>query len=112
LALTLVAANDTLNKAAWFTYIFKGGAWYAVPGAGVGDSSTYSFWFGYYATDSAVFFVDRVTGKGEVYDAIKLVRILISNATQSIHGGPGNRDGLPNIDFKNYAEVKKYYNLQ
>jgi hypothetical protein len=112
LALSLYAPNDTLDKAAWFMYLFKDGAYYAIPGAGVGDSSTYSFSFGYYVQDSALFIVSRPTGKGEIYDAIKLVRILISNVgpTGTTHGGSGRR-GLPDIDFRNYAEVKKYYNL-
>jgi hypothetical protein len=112
LPLFMYAPNDTLDKAAWFTYLFKDGAAYAVPGAGPADASTYSFWFGYYSTDTAVFVIDRVSGPGELFDGIKLVRILISNVSStSTHGGSG-RPGLPDIDFKNYAEVKKYYNLK
>jgi hypothetical protein len=111
LALVLYAPHDTLGKCAWFMYLNKQGVYYAIPGAGVGDSSTYSFSFGYYVTDSALFVVSRPTGIGEIYDAIKLVRILISNISpNSTQGGSGRR-GLPDIDFKNYAEVKKYYGL-
>lgn len=112
LALSLYAPNDTLSKCAWFMYLFKSGVYYAVPGAGVGDSSTYSFSFGYYTRDSALFVVSRPSGKGEIYHAIKLVRILISNIspTSSPRSGSGRRS-LPDIDFKNYADVKKYYNL-
>ena len=112
--LLVTVLNDTADKAAWFTYLYRGGVWYAVPGAGKGDSSTYSFSYGYIdytlPLDSCAFFIDRVTGKGEVYDAIRIVRILISGtATGSTNGG--KYPGLPNIDFNNYLEVKKYYNL-
>jgi len=112
--LLLKVLNDTADVSAWFTYLYKGGFWFAVPGAGIGDSSTYSFSYGYVDVttplDSAAFFIDRVTGKGEVYDAIRIVRILISGtATGSTRGG--KIPGLPNIDFNNYLEVKKYYNL-
>lgn len=117
IGLLLKVLNDTADISAWFTYLFKDGVWFAVPGSGVGDSSTYSFSYGYVdqtlPLDSAVFFVSRTAGAGEVYQALRIVRILISNATATT-GGPnsGRRSSLPDIDFKNYLEVKKYYNLQ
>jgi hypothetical protein len=113
IGLLIKLPNDTLDNAAWFTYIYKDGFWYAVPGHGESDASSYSFSYGYVDNalplDSAAFFVDRVTGPGEVYQILKLVRILMSNASTN-STTPGRR-GLPDIDFRNYAEVKKYYNL-
>ena len=110
--------NDTTDVAAWFAYLYKGGFWYSVPGHGESDASVYSFSYGIVdqvlPLDSSVFFIDRVSGPGEVYDALRVVRILISNVTTNSTRGSGkngNRPGLPDIDFKNYLEVKKYYNL-
>ncbi|MHA4807462.1 hypothetical protein ACX0G9_05130 [Flavitalea flava] len=118
IGLLIKVLNDTADISAWFTYLYKGGVWYAVPGSGESDASTYSFSYGYEdlttPADSAVFFVGRTAGPGEVYDALRIVRILISNASTSStsHNGSGSGGrGLPPIDFKNYAEVKKYYNL-
>lgn len=118
LGLLIKVPNDTADICAWFTYLYKDGFWYAVPGAAYNDASTYSFSYGYVDVteplDSAVFFVDRTAGPGEVYDAMRIVRILISNVSTNSTGGTGTarRHGLPDIDFKNYLEVKKYYNLQ
>jgi hypothetical protein len=111
--LFLDASNDTLINSAWFAYMFKAGAWYAIPGHGEGDASVYSFSYGYetQALDTALFFIDRVSGPGEVYDLVKLVRIFASNDITTNAANRNGSRGLPNIDFKNYAEVKKYYNL-
>jgi hypothetical protein len=106
--------KDTLNLSAWFMYLERDGFWYAVPGYGANDASQYSFSFGYVdlanPVDSAAFFIDRVSGPGEKYEGLKLVRILTSDVTTSSSGN--NRRGLPNIDFTNYEAVKKYYNLK
>jgi hypothetical protein len=112
LPLVMYSPNDTLEKCAWFVYLIKGAGYFAIPGAGAGDASTYSFSYGYYVQDSALFIISRPTGPGEVYDAVSIVRILFSDQviSNSTHGSSNNH-GLPNIDFKNYAEVKKYYNL-
>jgi len=113
--LLINASDDTLVNAAWFAYLYKDGAWYGVPGAGENDASNYSFSYGYIsnALDTAVFLVSRSSGPGEIYDAFKVVRILIDQTATNSTGGSGNRTrGLPNIDFRNYEEVKKYYNLQ
>ncbi|HVU55042.1 MAG TPA: hypothetical protein VHD83_08295 [Puia sp.] len=120
IGLQLLVKNDTADISAWFVYMFKVvngyGYWAAIPGPGLGDQSTYSFSYVYEDVqeplDTCDFFIDRVTGPGEVYDAIRIVRILISNVgTNSTHGS-GRLPGLPNIDFSNYEEVKKYYHLQ
>jgi len=109
--------NDTLTLSAWFMYMYKFPLWYAIPGHGAGNATSYSFSYGYldFATpvDSAYFFIDKVSGPGEAYDAIKLVRILTNDLqTDGTGRSSGNRRGLPNIDFSNYEEVKKYYHLK
>ncbi len=67
IVLRVNASDDTLVNAAWFMYLYKGGGWYAVPGFGENDASQYSFSFGYEsnAADTALFFIDRVSGPGE-----------------------------------------------
>ena len=112
--LLIDASNDTLENCAWFMYLHRDGAWFGIPGAGEGDTSTYSFFYGYIsnALDTAIFLASRTSGPGEVFDAMKVVRILVSGTVTNSTGGSGNRRGLPNIDFSNYEEVKKYYNLQ
>ena len=112
--LRLLQLNDTADICAWFTYLYSNGTWAAVPGGGLGDGSTYSFQYGYedkaLPLDTCDFFIVRETGPGAVYDAIRIVRILISNVSTSSTKG-SKYPGLPNIDFNNYLEVKKYYNL-
>jgi hypothetical protein len=115
-------ANDTLDKCAWFAYLFNFTSsdfsttgTVAIPGIGFDNKSSYSFQYfnGLVNHDSAYFDFITAVAPGEIYDGIKLVRVLLSNANAilSTRGGSGNNRGLPNIDFKNYAEVKKYYNL-
>ena len=115
LGLRILVQNDTADICAWFTYLYYNGVWAAIPGAGLGDNSTYSFAYGYedlaLPLDTCDFFINRETGPGAVYDAVRIVRILISNASTSSTHGSGKYPGLPNIDFNNYLEVKKYYNL-
>lgn len=120
ITLGLKLPNDTLNKAAWFAYLFSFTAAtgnntvnVAIPGYGIDNQSNYSFLYynSFTNADSAYFSFTRTAGPGEIYDGIKLVRILLSNAATNSTGGGNGRRGLPNIDFKNYAEVKKYYNL-
>lgn len=111
--LTIPLPNDTLDNAAWFVYLIQGGANVAVPGFGLDNTSQYNFVYGYDGTtaDQGDFFVSPVAGPGEKYDIIKLVRILVSNTeVNSTRGGSGRR-GLPDINFKDYNAVKKYYNL-
>jgi hypothetical protein len=121
LGLLVPVGNDTADKAAWFAYWFTPvdsihAFWTAIPGAGFDNQSTYNFTYGYIddtsPRDSCAFFITRTSGPGEVYLALRLVRILISNVSTNSTGGSGNRRGLPNIDFSNYEEVKKYYHLQ
>jgi hypothetical protein len=119
--LTITLTNDTLDKAAWFAYYFNftssdgsTSASVAIPGYGFDGLSNYSFIFGYdtQTADLAFFDFTKVVGPGEIYDGIKIVRILLSDATDgtSTHSSSGRR-GLPDIDFKDYNAVKKYYNL-
>ena len=117
--LAFLVENDTLDISAWFVYLNRGGVWFAVPGESWYDSSTYTFSNGYFDQvapyDTAFFVITRPTGPGAVYSGIRIVRILLSGETviQSSGGSSGNnRRGLPNIDFGNYEEVKKYYHLQ
>lgn len=111
--------GDTIERCVWFSYLNKNGIWYAIPGSGQGNASNYSYAFGIIdqvlPLDSSAFEVDRVSGPGEIYDGFRIVRILIGsgvifNSTPRNGSTPARR-GLPDIDFKNYLEVKKYYNL-
>lgn len=116
--LDFLVENDTLDISAWFVYLFKNPAWFAVPGESWYDSSSYTFTNGYFDVaapyDTAFFVVTRPSGPGGIYDGIRIVRILLSGITNITDGtrSSGDRRGLPNIDFRNYEEVKKYYHLQ
>ncbi len=118
--LGLLLPNDTLDKAVWFGYLFNftsadfsTSVTVALPGIGLDTKSTYGliYFNGFTNSDSAYFEFGTSVGQGEIYGGIKLVRMMLSDVGTSSTGGGNGRRGLPNIDFKNYAEVKKYYNL-
>ena len=93
---------DTASKSTWHAYLVNSnGLTYAVPGAGVNGTTTYRH---YYETDVANpgHNIDVVTGPGDAYVAIKIIRVY----TGDIRNG---RVAEPN--WNNYEEVRKFYNL-
>ena len=102
---------DTMNRSLWFVYLkYTGGFeyYYALPGVGYNGSSYYRNTF-YFNTNAnkVIHNITRVNGPGEVYAGIKIIRIYANNVLV------GGRSAVlsPGIDFTNYEEVRRYYNL-
>ena len=110
--LGITTTQDTVLGSAWLAYfIDTASVITAVPGMvygydATGNVASVSNWaFSYqYLTTQGGFYFDRTSGPGNTLAYIRLVRIWL---------GSGSRTSasLPNIDFKDYNAVKKYYNL-
>lgn len=88
-----------LNSSVFFTYV-KQVDWYALPGETQFGARSYRV---YASNTTADIFINRTAGAGnDVFDSI---RFLIIPATNLINGRKAA------IDYSNYEEVKKYYNL-
>lgn len=88
-----------LNSSVFFTYV-KQNDWYALPGETQFGARSYRV---YASSTTADILINRTTGAGnDVFDSI---RFLIIPATNLINGRKAA------IDYSNYEEVKKYYNL-
>jgi hypothetical protein len=88
-----------LNSSVFFTYV-KQVDWYALPGETQFGTRGYRV---YASNTRADILINRTTGTGnDVFDSI---RFLIIPATNLINGRKAA------IDYSNYEEVKKYYNL-
>ena len=101
---------DTMNKSAWFVYLYYQpiDRWYFLPGLGTGGSTNYRVSLAY-ATGKANLYIDK-TGPGESYANAKVVRIYSSGQLIGGRMADGAAE-LPNIDFSDYRAVKAYYNL-
>jgi hypothetical protein len=107
--LQLSTTLDTMNRSAWFVYLkYNGGFeyYYSLPGFGYNGSTNYRNTFYFNASASKVIHnITRLTGPGEVYAGIKIIRIYATNITT------GGRQVMPDVDFTNYTAVKSHYNL-
>jgi hypothetical protein len=103
--LQVTTTLDTMNNSAWYVYMFSStlNRWYFIPGHGVGGSTAYRVSMGH-ASSKVNLYIDKI-GTGELYSALKVVRIYISN---TLAGGRF----IPNpIDMSDYNKVREYYNL-
>jgi len=104
---------DTMNKSAWFVYLYYQpiDRWYFVPGLGTGGITTYRVSLGY-AAGKANIYIDK-SGVGESYNNAKVVRVYTSGQTAGgrASGTDPVTNGLPEIDFSDYNAVKSYYHL-
>jgi hypothetical protein len=102
---------DTMNRSLWFVYLKFNGVfeyYYSLPGFGYNGSTNYRNTFYYNAGAIKVIHnITLLTGPGEVYSGIKIIRIYANTVTT----GGRISTPLPNIDFKKYEEVQRYYNL-
>lgn len=107
--LQVTTTADTMNRSAWFVYLVRAsGNVYPIPGFGVNGSSDYRLYWSFYIFTSKVnFSVTKVSGPGEEYSSIRIIRIYANTVTT----GGRMATQLPDIDFKDYYAVCKYYNL-
>ncbi|WP_207514896.1 hypothetical protein [Longitalea luteola] len=104
-ALTVTTTADTMNRSAWFVYLVRSsGNIYPIPGFGLNGTSDYRVYWSHFS-NKANFTISKVSGAGEEYTNIRIIRIYANTATA------GGRIGLPAIDFTDYYAVCKYYNL-
>ena len=107
---TITTTEDSMSRSAWFIYLaHSSGLVYPVPGFGYNGVSEYrAYWgFGSPTPGKMNLSINRVSGAGEQYSAIKVIRIY---ANTILPGGKGG-GGLPDIDFNNYHTVCDYYKL-
>lgn len=99
--LSIKTTKDTMDKSAWYVYLFyqANERWYFVPGAGFGGTTTYRVSMGY-STDQVNIYIDK-SGPGESYAQAKVVRIYTNRQT-------GRTEP---VDYTNYEAVRSYYKL-
>jgi len=107
--LAVTTTKDTMDKSAWFVYLYYQSLdrWYFLPGAGYGGTTQYRVSMGY-STNKVIIYIDK-NGPGESYAQAKVIRVY----TSSQHtGGRSMPATLPaDIDFTNYEAVRNYYQL-
>jgi len=110
--LQLSTTLDTMNRSLWFVYLkYNGGFeyYYSLPGIGYNGSSYYRTTFYFNAgTNKVIHNITRFNGPGEVYTGVKIIRVYANNVST----GGKTSSLLPAIDFTNYEEVCRYYQLQ
>ena len=105
ISLFVATTADTMNRSAWFVYMVGSAYTYPIPGPGAANVSQYRL---YWAFEGKVdFYINKITGAGETYPAIKIIRIYANN---NVTGGRVE-DGLPAINFNDYKAVCNYYHL-
>jgi hypothetical protein len=108
--LNISTTEDSMNRSAWFVYLIHSNALvYPLPGFGINGSSEYrAYWgFGQPTANKVNLSISRISGAGEQYVAIKVIRIYANTVS------PGGRmsNSLPDIDYNDYYAVCNYYHL-
>lgn len=105
-SLQVTTTQDTMTNSAWFVYLVRAsGNVYPIPGFGLGGSSDYRVYWNY-SGGKVNFTISRVSGTGEEYLNIKIIRAYANTLSAAARVAP-----LPAIDFRDYHAVCKYYNL-
>jgi hypothetical protein len=108
--LQVTTTRDTMDKSAWFVYLYYQpiDRWYFIPGYGNGGATQYRISMGY-ASNKVSIYIDK-NGPGESYAQAKIIRIYTSS--QQTGGRSVTNPALPaGIDFSNYEAVRNYYQL-
>ena len=93
-----------LNKSAYFTYVNPGNSfWYSLPGTTAGGTKEYRTYVQAGASGTPSLFVNRVAGTGS--ETFTATRVVVIPASALSNGRKAS------VDYNNYQEVKKYYNL-
>lgn len=106
-SLPVTTTEDTMSRSAWFVYLVRAsGNVYPLPGFGVNGSSEYRLhWF--FNSGKVNFTITRVSGTGEDYSGIKIIRIYANTVATGGRMAPQ----LPDIDLSDYYAVCRYYDL-
>ena len=105
--LQVTTTADTMNRSSWHVYLVRAsGNVYPIPGFGLNGSSDYRLYWAH-AGSKVSFVINRVSGPGEEYAAMRIIRIY---ASQTKPGGRAENP-LPDIDFSDYYAVCRYYRL-
>ena len=105
--LQIATTADTVSRSVFYVYLFRSqnGLTYPIPGYAYGGFSDYRTYWSF--TSKANIFINKVSGPGEDYASIRVIRIYASN----VMNGAKSLEPQPEIDFKDYYAVCKYYNL-
>ena len=108
--LQVTTTKDTMDRSAWFVYLYYQpiDRWYFIPGLGTGGTTQYRVSMGYTA-NKVNFYIDKV-GPGESYAQAKVVRIYTSSQQAGGRYATAT-NSLPDIDFADYEVVRNYYQL-
>lgn len=106
--LQVTTTQDTMNNSAWYVYLYYSSIsrWYFVPGYGAGGSTFYRVSMDY-TSPTANIYIDKI-GTGETYSQVRVVRIYANTSTVVTTGEPSAES---KIDYSDYEQVQKYYNL-
>jgi hypothetical protein len=101
--LGVTTTADTMNQSAWYVYLIRSsGNVYPIPGFGLNGTSEYRvFWS--HSAGKVNFSISRVSGSGEEYSSIRIIRLYANSSV------PGGRKA--DINFNDYYEVCRYYGL-
>lgn len=106
-SLQVTTTADTMNRSAWFVYLVRAsGNVYPIPGFGLNGISDYRVYWNH-SSGKVNFNINKVSGAGEEYANIRIIRIYANTVT----AGGRIAAQLPDIDFKDYYAVCRYYNL-
>jgi hypothetical protein len=106
--LLVTTTEDTVDNSAWYVYLYNSSnsRWYFIPGYGLGGTTFYRVSMGY-SSPKASIYIDKI-GTGEDYSKARIVRIYANTSTAVTSGDPSPES---KIDYRNYEQVRKYYNL-
>ncbi|MEO5563002.1 MAG: hypothetical protein ABIR18_06190 [Chitinophagaceae bacterium] len=106
LILQITTTADTINRSVLYAYLVRqNGLVYPMPGYGVGGLSDYRMYWSF--SSKANIFINKVSGAGDEYASIRVLRLYANNVLSA--GRLLNPQ--PEIDFRDYYAVCKYYNL-
>jgi hypothetical protein len=106
LTLQISTTADTTARSVFYVYLVRAnGLVYPIPGFGYGGTSDYRTYWSF--SSQANIFISKVSGPGEAYGSIRVIRLYASN----VMTGAKMLEPQPEIDFRDYHAVCKYYNL-
>ncbi len=107
LTLQLTTTADTMSRSVLYVYLVRasGGLVYPIPGFAYGGLSDYRTYWSF--ASKANIFINKVSGAGEDYASIRVIRIYASN----VMTGGKLLEPQSEIDFSDYYAVCNYYHL-
>jgi hypothetical protein len=104
--LQITTTADSTSRSVFHAYLVRpNGIVYPMPGFGYGGNSDYRTYWSF--SSKANVYVSKVAGPGEEYANIRVIRIYASN----LMTGAKMLEPQPEVDFRDYYAVCKYYNL-